>query len=380
MGDTILKEPGSETAESEEAERETPASSKAPTPEQLKEEGWSASEIEAAQKRGLIPKPAEKKEPAKEPEKEPAKTEAEQEPAAEEAEPEKEPEKKEPEAKPRAGGLPEFNLTPEQEAEFERIFGKGTSARGLYFRMRNERTARQRLESEVAALKAQISGKKSAAEPTAEEEEDLDKPVTARMLLDLRKKEAEEAEQQQQAIAERAQVVKAAQTEQEEYAQSIYVDWKPTMVLAVELLKDIPALVPEKHKQIRLTRLIRDMQIAASRADELGLDDDHAAFIAYEIGRMHPNYGKAAPAAEPKKDGPSKDNPKAPGAIKPETLKRIEQQTQRRGSSASVPAGGGKRVIDAEDVTADEFAGWDYKQRRAFREKHPEQYGKLMRG
>lgn len=368
MSETATKDPENKIEIDEPAQ--APEAAPAPTHADLKKEGWSADEIAAAEKRGILPKTSDAKAaPKAEPEKAPAKAEA----AAE-------PETKEPE-KPK-GGIPEVQLTADEERKLLEIFPEGHAVRGVYLRMKTERRTRQKLEADVAALKAQLAAKaQPAADPEADAEgEDLDKPMTARMLLDLKKKEAEEAQRLQEQQAERQQIVTAARAEQEDYAKSVYSDWTDTVKLAADLAKNLETMFPEKHRRARVGQLLHDFQVAAVRADELGLDDNHSAFIAYEIGKMHPNYGKAAPAAEePTKDGPSKE-PKAPGAIKPETLKRIEQQTQRRGSSAAVPAGGGKRTIDADEVTPEVFLGWDFKRRAAFKEKFPEQYARLTRG
>lgn len=378
MDNTITKEaPATDkTIEIEEPAAETPAV--APSADELKKEGWTADEIAAARKRGILPKDeaAEKStdKPAEKTAAPPAKA------AAAAGDPAAEPEG---EAKP-AGGIPDMQLTPEKEAEFLKAFGPGTPQNGLYFRMKNERRARQKVEAELAALKAQLTAKAApAADPAAEDDEDA--PVTKKMLQDWERQKEEERTRQLEEQQQRVQIVTAAQAEQEEYAKSVYPDWKDTAVLAVDLLKDLKNdgnMVPEKHRKAKLIQLVKELQLAAAQADAQGLDDRHAAFIAYEIGQLHPQYGKPkAPAGgEPRQDGPSKEIPKAPGAIKPETLKRIENNTQRRGSSAAVPAGSGKRTIDADEVTPEDFAGWDYKRRASFKAKFPEQYASLMRG
>ena len=44
--------------------------------------------------------------------------------------------------------LPDFTMTPAQEKVFLETFGAGTAPRAMYFRMKNERQARQRAEAE----------------------------------------------------------------------------------------------------------------------------------------------------------------------------------------------------------------------------------------
>jgi hypothetical protein len=105
------------------------------------------------------------------------------------------------------------------------------------------------------------------------------------------------------------------------------------------------------------------------------LDDDNAAHIAYAIGSFHPDHGKT-----PVKTGTPKVDPKGNGALTTEQMKRVETNTQRRASSASVAGGGGKRVISVDDVDLATIVKMSPAERLRFSEKHPDQYAKLLRG
>ena len=370
-------------------EIETPAApaaaAPAPTDAELTEQGWGPEEIAAAKKRGIIkgdkPAPAAEK-PAKEAaapaDAAAAKPEEGKEPASAEK-PAEEPAA----GKPKSGGIPEFNLSETQEKELEKILPEGHPVRGIYFRMKSERQARQKLAAELAALKEQLAARPAAAAlPEGPEggagDEELDRPVTGRMLQELERQKAAAAAKQREEHQQRAAVVTSAQKDQEEYARSIYVDFDDTLKKAGEVISNLDALVPEKHRRARVLRLIHDLQVAAANADKFELEDDHGAMLAYELGKFHPEYGRTH-GDKPKETGLPKD-PKAPGGLTPATLERIEKQTQRKGSSAAVPAGGGRRVIAPEEVTEADFAGMDYKKRAAFKEQYPEQYARLMRG
>lgn len=375
MPDTIIKENNNVEL--------PPEPAKAPealTREDARKANWSQRELDSAEKRGMFGKPQEK---APEPEKDPANL---PEPAkAETPEPEVAAgEKKEAEVKPAAkgGSLPEYTFTAEEEGWIKEKFGKGHPVRAFYFRAKNERSTRQKIEAELSALKAKF-GDKTTPEPTLTDEDDLDKPLTVRALQDLKKREQEEAEREKQLHSEHQNAVNSAQVEQETYAKEILPDYEPTTELAKEVMRNIEAWFPEKRSRQKVLQLMQEFQVAAYRANEFELEDRHAAFVIYELGQMHPQYGKTkAPvaSAEPK-DGTSKENPKAPGSPKPETtLERIEKNTQRRASSASVPGGGAKRVVSADDVTVADLNAMDFSKRKKFRDQFPDHYAKLVRG
>lgn len=369
----------------EEPEVNTPEAT--PTREELRGKGWTKDELDAAEKRGMIKDKEEKKEEPK-PEAKPdlkvvdGKTE----------EGEEKPEQKK-------SSLPDFTFqTPEQEKAFLEAFGPGTPQRAMYFRMKNERTARQseraareRVEKELQETKERLAALEKFAQPKEVDEDgniiDPDeKPLTRKQLLEYEKQKQEEAAKKQRELNEQARNLADAQTAQEEYARNVFPDFDSTVELAKDVMKNLEKYVPERWKQAQAIRMIQDLQVAALNADKIDLDDYNAAVIAYEIGKLHPQYGqKADSPAKPNgdasdKDGKLKDPKKANGSLTPEQMKRIEENTQRRASSASIQGGGGKRVISAEDVDLATLTKMNYRERQAFREKHPEQYARLQRG
>lgn len=358
------------------AEPEVKTEPKAPSRDELKSQGWSAKELESAEKRGMIAKPEEKKE---ETVKEEVKAEEKQVP----------PKIEERRAEPR-GALPDFTFkTPEQEKAWLDAFGPGTEQRAIYFRMKNERTARQRAEQErdqerkeKADLKARIEAlEKGKPAPEVDAEgnpiDPDDKPLTVKQLRALQEKERAEYEKKQKDFSEKAQRVTDAQLTQEEYARSIYPDFDDTVNKAKEVMKNLETLLPEKWKQAKAIKLIRDLQTAAANAADLDLDDYHAALIAYEIGQLHPGNTNGSDADT---DGKSERPDKANGGHTPEQMKRIEANTQRKASSASISGGGGRRVISVDDVTLADLNKMNYAERQKFRAKNPERYTKLLRG
>jgi hypothetical protein len=363
------------------AEPEVKVVNEIPTRDDVKARGWSKDEIDSAEKRGMIAK---------------AKKEEEKEPVAVKAEEKTEPkpEEKVVEAvkveenagKRNPSGIPAYDLTEEQQKALEGILPPGNPMRGIYFRMKNERTARQRLEAELAkeraareALEAKLTAPQAAkAEGDGDQTEDPeDRPLTIRAVRELQAQDAKEAERRAQAVNARASAVAEAQQAQEEYAREMNPDFDETVTLAKEVIKNLDA-IPEPWKRAKAVKLFRDLQEAAANADRLGLDDYNGAIIAYEIGQLHPLHGKKA---DEQTNGTAlRPEAKANGGLTPDKMKRIEENTLRRASSASVAGGGGRRAVSPDDVSLADLNRMTASQRLSFREKHPDQYAKLLRG
>lgn len=363
------------------AEPEVKVVNEIPTRDDVKARGWSKDEIDSAEKRGMIAK---------------AKKEEEKEPVAVKAEEKTEPkpEEKVVEAvkveenagKRNPSGIPAYDLTEEQQKALEGILPPGNPMRGIYFRMKNERTARQRLEAELAkeraareALEAKLTAPQAAkAEGDGDQTEDPeDRPLTIRAVRELQAQDAKEAERRAQAVNARASAVAEAQQAQEEYAREMNPDFDETVTRAKEVIKNLDA-IPEPWKRAKAVKLFRDLQEAAANADRLGLDDYNGAIIAYEIGQLHPLHGKKA---DEQTNGTAlRPEAKANGGLTPDKMKRIEENTLRRASSASVAGGGGRRAVSPDDVSLADLNRMTASQRLSFREKHPDQYAKLLRG
>lgn len=352
-----------------------------PTREEAKAQGLTESEIESAEKRGMLSKPEDAAAA-----KEKADADAKAAEAAKAAAAEKGDEK----AEVKPSTLPDFTFkTPEQEKAFLDAFGSGTPQRAMYFRMKNERQSRQAAEAERdkertkrEALEARIATLEKGA-PTLDDNGEIvdpdDRPLTLKQLREIQKAEAEANQKKNDENQQRAERLADAQRTQEDYTKFIYPDFDDTVEKAKEIMQKLETLLPEKWQQTKAVKLIRELQIAAAHADQIDLDDQHAALIAYELGKMHPDFGKTNGYASDK-DGKSNDPKKANGGYTPEQLKRLEENTQRRASSASVQGGGGKRVVSADDVDASTLNKMNYAERQRFKQKNPDQYARLLRG
>lgn len=367
---------------------ETPATESKPTREDARAAGWSQAEMDSAEKRGMF---SDSETPEAK-----AKREADDKAAADQKV------KDEADAKAKAdaeaakkdkehpkSGLPDFSLTPDEEKVFLDTFKPGSTPRGLYFRMKNERQARQTLEAKNRELETRLAALEAAKkEPPKELPKDENgdvidpenQPLTLKMLKELNKKENEEFQKRQAEQNQQAARVADAQKAQEEYAREIYPDFDDTVKKAMEVAQNLDTLIPEKWKQAKAVQLLHQLQLAAAQADKLGLDDYNAALIGYELGQLHPEWKPAGTVPNADKDGKKADDPKGNGNLTPEQVKRAEENNRRKGSSASVPGGGGRRTVSVEDVTAEDLNRMTAQERVAFRNKHPERYLKLVRG
>jgi hypothetical protein len=339
---------------------------------ELKDKGWSAKEMDSAEKRGMIQNPDEKKVENK--------TEIVKKPLLDKQTPEPE----------RRGEnhIPDFTFkTPEQEKAFTDAFGPGTPQRAMYFRMKNERIARQNAEAERDRLQLEnqmFKEQKINIQDASQTEVDADgniidpedRPLTMKQLRAMQKAEQEDLNKKQEELTSRSVKVSEALQTQEEYAKSVIPDFEDTVKLAADLVQNLDQ-IPEKWKRDKVIKLIKELQVTAATADKYGVDDYNAPMISLEIGQLHPKYGQKA---EPNGD---KADPKANGEPKlsPEQMKRIEENTQRRTSSASLPgSSNGRRVISVEDITIKDVLKMTPEERYKFKRDHPEKMTKLMRG
>ncbi len=352
-----------------------------PTRGELKEQGWSAEEMDIAKKHKMVredgpesngtapekPEELNKKEPVEKP--------------VEEVKPEEKPESK-------RNVLPDFSMSPEQEAVFLKTFPAGTPQNGTYLRMKSERKMRQAAEARAKELEAKIQAIESKMNQRPEVEVDENGnpvdpdnvPMTPKMFREMQKREMEARTEEEKKMNERALRVSEAIKDQEDYAKSVHPDYEETMKLAKEVITNFDKLGLDKWKQDKVRRLYDELRDSAQRADEMEIDGYTTALIGYEIGTFHPNYKPSAVTNGLSSETDGNSPTKANGSHTPETMKRIEANTQRRASSASIPGGGGKRTVSPSEVSVVEFNRFDAKQRLSFREKHPEEYDRIMRG
>lgn len=351
---------------------EKPIEKEVVTRADLKANGWSAKEMDSAEKHGMIPKKekVEKADAATKPEIKETKTETE--------------EVKTPVERRVNGSWIDYEMTPEQEKVFLETFPQGTPQNGTHLRMKSERRARQAAEAERdrLALEVQImkDSLKPQVEPVTEVDENgnvidpEDRPLTMKQLKALQKQEMEAMNKQREELNQRSEKVSDALKLQEEYAKSSIADFEDTVKLATDLVNNLDQ-IPENWKKEKVKKLIRDLQITAGTADKYSVDDYTASMIAYELGQLHPKYGQKSD-----ENGKAAD-PKGNGSLTPEQMKRLEENTQRRASSASLPgSSGGRRTISVSEITIKDVLKMNSSERQKFKKDHPEKMRQLLRG
>lgn len=352
------------------------------TIEHAEQNNWSEKEIKKAEELGLIKKEETKKKAVDNKVAE----------VKEEAKPEAKPEEKKEDKFKR---VPSYDLTPEQEREFVRVFPTGSNVNGLYFGMKSQRARAQAAEMEkekallemkyrdqqINDLKERLSKvEKPVVDENGESVDPEDKPLTARQLRELQAKEAEERTKTQNAREEKAQKIHEAIKIQEDYTKSVYQDFDDVVSLGADLIKNIDQLEGPIRKKV--FDLKKRIILAAQNADSLTDDDLTAAELGYELGMLHPDYksGNGQKADTNQNGSPAE---RKNGSLTPEQVKRIEANTSRRGSSASVSGGGGRRVVSVEDITVEDavmMARNDPQAYEKFRKEHPEKLKALLRG
>lgn len=339
-----------------------------PTMADLAQTDLSPAEVDLAQKNNLVSDPKKVEDPKKE---EPAKVE-----------PKKEEPAPEPEKKPSQLALEAMD-DPEKEAELIKDLNKTETA--FYLNQKKERLKRQaaqldrdyvatklkgaeeraaRLEEENRALKA--APKPAVVKepkldvfgnPVKEEEtpDDENKPVTKKDLQEIEKEKTEKEKKAADAEIDRrarGEMLTRVLNEQEVDAKARYADFAPVMELAVKILKvapnpsEISEIFPNKREAARARKLCLDFFHATANADKFEEGDYNAADVAYELGKMHPEFGKS--------NGAAKSSEKN-GAIEPEQAKKIAANASKRPSSAALPAGGGKRFVPYEEMNAEQL-------------------------
>lgn len=355
----------------------------APSRDELKAKGWTADELASAEKHGLV-KPKEDKKPEPKPEQK-----AEKNVVVPEVVPDGEPKKME-DKRNVFDGVPDFDLTPEQEKALTGILPAKSPAKALYFRMKNERRARQSIELKLkeeqdarAALESRLQAFENGVKEKKDDDLDIlgtveddseDKPLTIKRWREEQKREQEEMQRKAQEVDHLARIVAEAQQTQEEYARTVYEDFDEVVDKAKEVISGIDK-IPEPWKRAKALKLFQDLRSAAAIAHEYRVDDYNGPMIAYEIGLLHPSYGKNADI----NGSSSRPEPKDDGGLTPEQMKRMEENAQRRVSSASV-SGGSRKVMSADQVTMQDYARMTADQRLKFRTKYPERHAKLTRG
>lgn len=377
------------TVELPEKPPEAPAPEKM-TLEQAQKEGWSDKEIATAEETGMLAKTGEKPpEGGKPPET----------PPSPEGEPPKPPE---PEPESKGPKREVFDLSEEEEGKFNESFGKGHNVNGLYFGLKAQRSRAQAAEAERDRLVSDSKAKdeqirtlseQKAAPVKQEEEPEEERPMTRKELretmaqIDADKVEAERKTAEQTKVIQ--ENINQALTSQENNARSKYEHFDQAVKLSKALFdkdrktgeftdaKNILTLPEHTRKKAML--LVRSIANATAHADEMKSSDYNSADMLYELGQLHPDFGKPQGTAGQSAENNGKPPERTRGGLTPEDVARVEKNSARRGSSAGVSGSGGRRVVSVEDVTADDLTDMDDKTFAAFEKENPDKVKELLR-
>ena len=225
----------------------------------------------------------------------------------------------------------EEDLSPEKEESIVKNFN--ANEKKLYWERKKERIKRQEAQREKELTAIQLSAAKreiellktsnpksveESKEETQEVDEDDERIMTVGEFKRMQKAKAEEAEKvnaQAQSIIKRVEV-------QEVEAKAKYADYDEVTKLAAEMIKTNKSYA----------------RVLAQAAND---PDENVAEVAYNIGRLHPKYGKTA-KAEPKAETKQID--------------RAIKNSEKRVTSASVSGGGGKSAVGEADLSVEDVA------------------------
>lgn len=358
------------------------------------EMGWSQEEISIAKEQGMLgeEKPKEN-EPPKDPEP-----------------PKEEPEKPKEEPKP-VSEHDDFLLNPDEEKilaekldqdpsltkKLKNVSAQYWGRKHAISRAQAAESERDRIMDENRELKERMGKLESRIDEIPSNkngvEEEDDRPLTKKelreMLIQTREDDERKKRDQEEKLRASQEKINKALQYQESHAKLNYQDYDKVVALGNKLVgRDGKTgqfsnpvnitTIPETARK-RAFVLLRQIQNAAARADELKTSDYNAADMAYDLGKLASEFIR-------EEDKPKDASPASPsaertaGGLTPEDEERIRRNKSRAGSSAQVTGSGGRRVITADEVTVDDLVAMDGPTFDSFQKKHPEKVEELMRG
>lgn len=318
------------------------------TEDQLQEAGVSAAEIELAKKNNMIAEPEKKKEGEEK---------------AGEQKPEDDPEAEKPKSEfENVGDREKTELMfekmlrdPEYEKKMLEGLKPGDRVHGTYFKMKAERQKRQTLEIQSEQERLKIKSQEKEIEKLRKQveelgsKEELDEFGNPKPKKEIIEEESEEAKQEKVKAenAQRNEIVKAKLAEFEVDAKSRYEDYDKAVELTADILQNIDKIFESTREKARISHKLTELLWATRNADKFKDGEYGPADMAYEIGRLHPDY--KAPNADGDKNG------KQDSGLPAEKAARAIENSKKR-TSASISSGTSKRVVTYEDLTLEDAA------------------------
>jgi len=313
-----------------------PVSEEKASVQELRDAGVSEAEIESARKLGI----AEEKAPEEKTKVEP------EEKKGEEAKPEGD--KKE--ELPTSTTADEYaRMMQDSKFEDEKLKGFRPHEKGTYFAMKKERQKRQTLEIQAQHAEIKLKAAKKELEDlrkkyaaAAQKIKEVGVEGESEEILEETETPDQKEEKEKIDRDERSQIVRSRLAEAEIDAKSRYPDYDKAVELTTDLIKNVDKLYENPREKARIKHKLQELLWATANADKFGEGEYGPADMAYEIGRLHPDY--KAPDAGGDKTG------KQDGGLSPEETRRVIENSRKR-TSASISGGTGKRIVTYDDLT-----------------------------
>ena len=316
------------------------------TVEEMETAGFKKEEIEMAKKQGMIKEPVEKKpEEIKKPE------------------PEKQPDpghtREELEKKLDTDG----KLSPTHEKDLLGQYNKNEQA--LYFKQKKERRLRQEAQQERDLYKLQVEALRNTPPQKIRVDDDgnpipevpdNEKYLTVAELKDIEEKKQKEKELKNSEQQIKVEKIKNRMMSLEEEGKTKYSDFGSVMGLAKQVLDT-------RFSNSAKVRALYHAFVEAINTDNSD-ESENAADIAYEIGKLHPDYKVSVTKPE---EGNTEDKIK---------IDKILANKDKQKPSAAVGGGSGKRVVSESDLTLDDVVDMSTEK---WRKLKPETRERLLR-
>jgi len=371
--------------------KETPKEPEKMTEEKALADGWSNEEIELAKETGMLHGPKDEKKEETPPKEEP-KSEVKKEEPHTEIKPTGEDYLLSPEEEKRLAEV--FDKNPDTPRKLKNVTANYWGRKHATARAQAAEAERDRLLRELGEQKERIAkleqGTVKPEEPTEEDEKPLTKKELRDMLKTMQEDETTARKKQQEQSQVQERKIREALTIHESHAKNVYQDFEQVVGLGERLVRRDPKTgefsspvnitnIPEQARKKAFV-LLRQIQSAALRADEMTVSDYTVADMSYDLGKLASEFIKdeTQPATEPNTPT-GQTTERTSGGLTPEEEERIRKNQHRAGSSASISGSGGRRVLSIDEVTLDDLNAMDSKTFDAFQQKYPDKVEALMR-
>lgn len=354
---------------------------------EAQEQGLDEKEIELGKKHGLFVE--EKKADAKKEEKVDA--------AQDEK---KETEKKEDQKNIKPSEKRPWDLTKDEREEMK---DRSPNEIALYVKSKRDKHKRQEAEAELAQLRAQTSYYKGKAEalekvstqPPVEQKKtetddflddyagkktDKEKPLTESDLVAREKaKEEKERKQTEEFENKRRETISKLDAQEKSFTEDnpdytdVYDKFTVGIIKADD--KKLTELFPKRHEREGVKAMVAKMMQRLTEPDKY-VGDESPAALAYEIGKLHPEYGQSTSVEADEDEDIDEQGDKGSDEKKTTLEKRLDKQG--RPSSAPLSGGSNRRPISVKDLTGADLAVMPEKQFKLLYKNHRKEVDRIL--